>query len=463
MKKKADTCPDSGRLLILGTQRELTGLVKKARQRGLYVCVCDAYADGPARAHADMDYVADVRDTEAVADICRREKIDHILTSFSDVMFESMVRAAEKAGLPCYMVPAMLPAYRNKAVMKTVCRRLGISVPAFLKLRKGFAEKEIRRAGISFPAVLKPADSYGSRGIHIVRTPQEIRAVFRDSACCSGDGSVLLEEWSDGQEINIHGFAADGELTVVAAGDRKTVFWREDSIPLLYGIDYPAREAGRIIPKAQELLSGYIRETGQKWGPVAMQCFWDGQNLRVCEITGRMLAFEHELIDMTTGLDTEELLLDLTYDRLAYCEKLRRFRTKAPCSGQELQHGAGPSVFKTAEKSAAEPDSSVYAEGIYIRQIRGGVIKNMNAVREISSLQGVADNLLFYREGEKAGILGPKQYFARVYVRGSSRKELREREKIILQHCHACNADGEEMLLQVDTEGNYMVRRGGVT
>ena len=463
-----------GRLLILGSHWELAGLVKKAGEQGLYVVVCDARPDGLARKYADMDYVADVRDISAITSICRRENIDHIMTSFSDLMFECMTKAADAAGLPCYAVPSMLSAYRNKQKTKEICRKLGIRVPSFVRLGRDFSESDISSAGISFPALMKPVDSYGSRGMHIVRSAGEIREFFEDSAGFSGDGTALVEEWTSGQEINIHGFVADGELTVVSAADRKTSFWKQDTIPALYGIVYPAKDAEAVIPKASALLSRYIRETGQKWGPIAMQCFWDGQEITVCEIAGRMLGFEHELIDMTTGLDTEQLLLDLCYDRTRYCKCLLSFRRiikdriiKRRNPGLPAEKGsiaeADPLKSKsecTTEKDEMPPakcaslgltpvshwNTRHCAEGLYIQHIRGGIVADMREIRNITSFAMVAECTFFYEEGEKIGVLGPKQYFARVYTQADTIQDLLAAEEKVFEYCHVRNENGEEML-----------------
>ena len=466
--------PERGRLLILGTHWELAGLVKKARAQGLYVVVCDAYPDGLARKYADMDYVTDVKDISAVAAICRRERIDHILTSFSDLMFECMAKTAQAAGLPCYIRPEMLPAYRNKEVGKELCRDLGIRVPAFVRLGRGFSEADIRSAGISYPALLKPVDSYGSRGMHIVRSVGGVKKHFEDSANYSGDCSVLLEEWSAGQEINIHGFIADGELTVITAADRKTSFWSRDTIPALYGIVYPAAESSAVLPKAQALLAKFIEKTGQKWGPVAMQCFWDGQELTVCEITGRMLAFEHELIEMTTGLDAEQLLLDMCYDKKKYCEILRTFQKKRKAA----VYGRERTGFQTVKQLVAEPGGSGYgavnheengrkrtercaslglspvsgwkqrryAEGLYIQNIRSGIIADMQEIRNIAFMEKVTECTFFYHEGEEVKVPGPKQYFARAYVQADTLHELLDVEKKIFRRCHVRNTEGDELL-----------------
>ena len=119
------------RLLILGTQFEFTQLVRLAVKRGYYTVVCDGYPDGPARAFAHRQYTVDVHEIERIAQICREEQIDHIVTSFSDIMFECMVKIADAAGLPCYLHEDRLKYYRSKEETKRRCRKLGIRVPDF--------------------------------------------------------------------------------------------------------------------------------------------------------------------------------------------------------------------------------------------------------------------------------------------------------------------------------------------
>ena len=70
------------RLLILGSLREFVQLIEMARERGIYTIVCDGYADGEGKAAADKAYTVNPGEIEKIAEICRVEKVDAILTSF---------------------------------------------------------------------------------------------------------------------------------------------------------------------------------------------------------------------------------------------------------------------------------------------------------------------------------------------------------------------------------------------
>ena len=87
------------KVLILGTLGEFTELVKKAKEKGYETVVCDGYADGIARTYADKAYTIPVTDVDAIALMCREEGVDGIITSFSDLLLECMVKIADKAGI----------------------------------------------------------------------------------------------------------------------------------------------------------------------------------------------------------------------------------------------------------------------------------------------------------------------------------------------------------------------------
>ena len=175
------------RLLILGTLGEFEQLVQKARTRGIYTIVCDGYPDGPARAFADESYVIPVTDTDRIAALCKEKQVDGILTSFSDLLLECMVKISAKAGLPCYLNPEQLPWYRDKSATRGLLEELGLPSPGFAKIpTTGFAPELISH--LHFPLVTKPLDKYGSRGIYVVHNLEELKQAITETASFTDSG-----------------------------------------------------------------------------------------------------------------------------------------------------------------------------------------------------------------------------------------------------------------------------------
>ncbi len=409
------------RLMILGTQFELCELVRRARSRGIYTIVCDGYPDGPARALADRDYVCDVRDIDGVAEICRREQVDHIITSFSDIMFECMTMIAAKAGLPCYMLPEQLDAYRRKDVTKRICREHGIPVPRHAALMRGYTDSELEQ--FHFPVIVKPRDSYGSRGLTVAAGPDEVRACFDSIAEYSSTDEVLIEEISTGQELNCTAIVVHGTVYMLAVSDRMTAALDDKHIPINYAQHYPSALISEVCEPVRRILQTFIDVTGQQEGPISTQCFYDrskpeGQRFEVCEIAGRFFGFEHELVEMSTGLNIEDVLLDLTYD---------------PEHLKERVTGHDPKGYRAAF-------------GLYLTSIRKGRIADQSGLSAAGRHPLVTDSVLFYREGEYCSAFGPKPYFARFYYTGGSYEHLLQTERELISLAGAKDSRGRELL-----------------
>ncbi len=404
------------RLLILGTQFEFTQLVRLATGRGYYTVVCDGYPDGPARAFADRQYTVDVHEIERIAQICREEQIDHIVTSFSDIMFECMVKIADAAGLPCYLHEDQLKYYRSKEETKRRCRKLGIRVPDFRYITD---PEDDSLDDFRYPAVIKPVDSYGSRGLSIVTSRKEVGEHFAEAAQFSENGRcALLETLSQGQELNCMAFVLHGQVHLISIADRMTRPLDEQHIPINYAIRYPSQHYDAVSEKVRSIFSRFAASTGQDYGPMAMQCFWDGEEIEVCEIAGRFFGFEHEVVTITTGLDMEELLLDMLYEP----EKLEETL---------IRH---------------DPKGHSFASCVYLQNVVPGILEDQSAVRELTRGDAVRHSVLFYREGEQLGVLGPKQYFARYYVEGATREEMLRIEAEIFRKARAYTRDGKQLI-----------------
>lgn len=406
------------RLLILGSLGEFTALVRMARGRGYYTVVCDGYPEGPAKEVADARYDIDVRKIDAIAKLCREEKIDGIITSFSDLLLECMVKIAAKAGLPCYLKPEQLPFYRDKYVMKELLCKLGIGTPKFTCLEKDFPEDALR--DFRFPIVTKPLDKYGSRGLFVLHSIEELRQSF-DEVCESSDvKKILVEEYHTGFEFNMMTWVHQGRVHVISIADREKSPIPTKDIPISSRNVYPSRLIDQVLPQATEILQSYVQATRQEEGALSMQFFWHpGESIQVCEIAARFFGYEHELVEISGGLSIEKLLLDAVYD------------TPALEAALLVQDPHLPGVSAT-----------LYFHG------KEKTIAHQEKARALQSLPGVLKEgtLLFYQDGETVIWHGPKPYVARYYIAGSTRQEIDALTEKIFRDISITDKWGEEIL-----------------
>lgn len=412
------------RLLILGTLGEFVQLVKKSKERGYYTIVCDGYPDGPARQYADASYVIPVTDTEAVAELCKREQVDGIVTSFSDLLMECMVKIADRAGLPCYLKPAQLCWYRDKSACRSLLSKLGLPTPGYVKVPVTMNEEDRiaeLTSGLNYPLISKPLDKYGSRGIFISKGQEQLAENIAATAGFTDLKEILVEEYNDGFEFNMMSWVLDGTVKVISIADREKTQFEDGALPESTRNVYPSRLLGEVEKEAVALLQSYIGHTGQKEGPLSMQFFWKpGKGIQVCEIAARFFGYEHELTDMVYVFNMEELLLNYVYDKKQTAEMLEDHDIHKP-----QKYGA-----------------VLYFHG-RLKQIR-----EQDAAFELAKEKAVVKPWIFYETGEEVVLYGPNPYLALYYIAAESREKLDEISAHFFEKMSMTDPSGEEIVFQ---------------
>lgn len=403
------------RVMILGSLGEFLGLTAMAKERGIYTIVCDGNPDGPAKSIADKSYDIDVTDIEKIAGVCKNEKADGIITAFSDLLLECMVKISDKAGLPCYLKPDQLDYYRDKRVMKKMFRELGIGTPKFVSARPDFDEDILK--DFKFPVIAKPVDKYGSRGITILNSIEEIRECFYKVCESSELKEILIEEYHDGFEFNVMSWLNKGELTILGLADREKTSIAADEIPISTRNIYPSRLYDRVIDEVKSILEKIAGYTGQTDGELSMQFFWKpGENIQVGEVAARFLGYEHELIEYAGGFSIEKLLIDSIYDQAAMEDSLKKY----------------------------DPAMNRSAAVIYF-QAKEGTVAETKEIDKLSELEDVVSMEVFYKKGERS-YLYAHPYAARVCICCDSREEVDKKTEDILKRAALRDPDGENLL-----------------
>ena len=402
------------RLVILGSLGEFVSLVEHAKERGIYTIVCDGYADGPAKKYADKSYNIDVREPEKIAQMCKEEGVDGIIGSFSDLLFEQITKVADLAGLRWYAKPDKLDFYREKDKAKALLTELGVRVPKNAQLSHDFVDCELD--GYTFPLVIKPVNGYGSKGIYVVHSIEEIREHF-DLVALRSSGErekIQVEEYSYGREYNMMTWMVDGKVYPISIADREKNPQKGSALPTLNRVAYPAKAVAEVREEATAVLQKFADAVGQREGALSMQFFYNEHGVEVCEIAGRLFGYEHELVTHCCGLDIEKLLLDYVYDQ--------------------------DSVRQTMTNHS--PLFQKHCSGLYFVGVQDKVIADQSVARELVKDPHVIESVLFYNEGETIDNYGPKPYLARYYIAADSREEIDEVTKYFFEHMHIASTDG---------------------
>ncbi len=404
------------RLLVLGASIDFVELVKKSKDRGYYTVVCDGIVGAPAKKFADKYYDVDVRKTDSIINICKKEGITGIIGSYSEVLIENITIIASCLKLKWYLNKDNIEIYREKNVQKKILAELGIDVPRGKKLQEGFGDEELD--GFIFPVVIKPLNGYGSRGIFVVDSIEEIRMYFEKVTFRSPTKEIYVEEFCEGHEHNVHAWVCEGEVFILGIADRERNPRKDKSIQELTRIVYPAHDLNCIYSKVNDVLSRFVKYTGQTSGPISMQFFVKKNEVIVNEIAGRFLGYEYGIVNNYSGIDLNDLLLDYIYDDSRIREKIM----------------------------AIKPSGRIY-EAIYFLGKNGLTVKNQSQIELLKTNTFVDEVTMFYKNGEVIDVNNNiKAYFAIIYASSDDRRSLDEFTERVFNDLYVESVEGVNVL-----------------
>jgi len=230
---------------ILGGGQWQLPTIRLAKSLGYRTLVTDIYSERPGYALADEYAVVDIADREGTLKVAEERQIDGIVCDTTDVGVPTMAYVAEKMGLAGIGYESALN-FTNKHRMRCITAPAGVPNPCFRLARSAQAARAAA-VDIGFPAVIKPLDNQSSRGVHIVRFPEEAEAAYADAARFTRADAVLVEGFLDGVEVTVESFVIDGEVMVLGISDKDHFAHRpEVACRLTYPADFPAAILERI-------------------------------------------------------------------------------------------------------------------------------------------------------------------------------------------------------------------------
>jgi len=148
------------------------------------------------------DY-ADTAELDAVlAELCTRYRVTALVSGTED----DLVRVA--AARERWAVPGPGVAEAQVVTDKLLMKQAVAGAVALPRYTADPGQALAFAAGVGYPVVVKPRRSWGSRGVQVVRTPDELSAAVASHQA----DDLLVEEFVAGEVCHVDGFAAGGQL-----------------------------------------------------------------------------------------------------------------------------------------------------------------------------------------------------------------------------------------------------------
>jgi biotin carboxylase len=272
-------------VLFVGAGRHQRRAILRAQELGLRVVAVDRNPEAAGLAEADMAEVVDFVDVEAVVGVARRYEVDGALTVSADRAVPVVASVAEELGLSG-IGRDTAHLMTHKVAMRRRLAEGGVPQPQFAAIR-AWREAAAAAETVGFPAVLKPADSGGQRGLFLLRSFGDLERHFHAALAESPSGETILEEFTDGLELNGLVVARGGEPFPLLLSDRLRPDGEGFGVGWIHS--YPSRLFGDTFEEAERVALRAVRTLGLRDGIAFPQLIVteDGRAL-VVEVAARI-------------------------------------------------------------------------------------------------------------------------------------------------------------------------------
>ncbi len=197
---------------MLGGALSQVAAIKKAREMGCYVIVCDGNGNAPGKQFAQEFYEVCTTDKELILSLAKSLQIDGIVCYAAESGAATVAYVAEKLGLPTHPYNSV-EILTNKELFRNFQRKNNFNVPR----AEGFHTYEEAKAQIhkfNMPVMIKPVDSSGSKGVSKIDSIDQLEQNAFDALRFSKVKRFIIEEYIEnyGPHIGGDGFSVDGKL-----------------------------------------------------------------------------------------------------------------------------------------------------------------------------------------------------------------------------------------------------------
>jgi biotin carboxylase len=293
-------------VLFVGAGRHQRRAILRAKQLGLRVVAVDRNPDAAGLQHADEAEVVDFVDVEGVIEVARRFRVDGALTVSADRAVPIVAAVAEALGLPGIGTDTA-HLMTHKVAMRRKLSQGGVPQPRFAAVR---ARREAAPAAetVGFPAVLKPADSGGQRGLFLLKSFDDLDRHLHAALVESPTGEAILEEFTDGLELNGLIVTRGGEPYPLLLSDRLRPPGEGFGVGWIHS--FPSKLFGDAFEEAERVALRAVRTLGLQDGIAFPQLIVRDGKAVIVEVAARIPGGQMaDLAFHALGVDLVEIAL----------------------------------------------------------------------------------------------------------------------------------------------------------
>ncbi len=299
------------RLLIMGGSRISTQIVNKAREMGVYTIVTDwyDYDKSPAKQVADKAFQVSTTDVDALLELINKEKINGILTGFTDSTLPHYAKICEAVNFPCYGTEELFRLFTDKKRYKPLLEKYDI--PTINEYKYTYKEILSKKIDVKYPVLVKPSDGSGGKGVTVCHNYEELLAGYEIAQKVSETENVLIERFIQGDECTLFFLFDHGDVYLSGLANRHTKRNQDqNTIPLVVGYSFPSYLTPNYIVNTLPKMEKMFADVGIKDGIMFAQCLIDDDEVIIYDIGYRLTgSLEYILQENICGYNSLESMI----------------------------------------------------------------------------------------------------------------------------------------------------------
>lgn len=298
---------DKKKILLIGGTGLTEDMVLLAHRNNIHIGVTDYYSNTYVKSIADKAYEISTTEVEEIAALCKRENYTGVISAYSDFLSPYVAQIAGKIGGYVPFDEEQLRLSTDKKFFKKKCQEYGVPVP---KEYQVCVENEQDAEKIEYPVIVKPVDGSGSRGISVCNSYAELLTAYRNALDYSKQEEVLIEQFIEGDEINITYIAQDGDIQLAAIHDRYFNTEQDCSVKVPDLYIYPSRYVELFVEKYNEKVIRMLQGMHIRNGSLFLQACVKGEDIYIYEAGMRLNGCKtYQILEVENDYNTQEHLM----------------------------------------------------------------------------------------------------------------------------------------------------------
>lgn len=408
------------KLLVLGGADLSSDIVMVAKAMGVYVIVTDWYDThrSPAKLLADEYWNDSIMEYDTLVKKIKENRIDGIITGFTDSYLLAYQHLCELTGLPCYATKEVFNITLDKSLFKKYCIDNGVPIIPQYNL-KDFDPATISPSN---KIIIKPVDNSGSRGVIVCREAVDFQRCLDFALSFSQKKEVIIEKYMDMDSWAASYTIQVGNISLSTLNDRLEHKSSETAAITTAGI-YPSKYLDLYLEKMDGKMKKMYQNMGVTNGVLSVQGFVDGENFYVMEMGYRLTGGQHYIFSKhENGISALDQLIEFAV------------------------------TGKMADYSIAEKDNPNFKDLCLNLCILGksAKIAKIEGKDHVETLPEMIHGVFIKQEGDQIGMDGTTaQKIANLHLVLKDYDDMKRVVKDIQDHFHVYDENGNDLVLQL--------------